>query len=232
MKTNQSFHVCGSIIKKESIFSIKSNIAPHTCVAEAISPYSDYYGRVPQDAKPNSLFLITKHIYMLEEALRFARKIDMKCMEKINVAVSFLIFPNNYYPSIRIKYFPDYNELNKLQECFMEQGVEFAKTAHLEKSALIKTNKCFVLEEIEDKIYFDKTEKKTGYISLEELIDEEDFGQIIAYVKNNSDFPLFDAARGTIILNSKAKDIVRIYSEKMDISLLKFTKNIFEKMLK
>jgi hypothetical protein len=230
MKTNQLVQVCGSIIKEESIVPITSNIAENTCVAEANMPYSDYYGIAPfnMPTKPNSLFLFTVPYYSLQEVLRFAQLIDLCCMPSLNIAVSVLEFSKDHYPAIRIKNFPDYKMISKLQECFIEQGVIFAKKAHIDSSAIIRTNKFFSLEKVEENIYIDHLQEKTGYIALSKLIKQDYFLQVIANIRNNTNCAMFDAARGAILLDSKITDIVRIYSGNLDAELLKCIQNKFE----
>jgi hypothetical protein len=231
MKTKQLIQVCGSIIKEESIAPITANIANNTCVAEANMPYSNYFGVAPfnMQTKPNSLFLFTIPYYSLQEALRFARLIDLSCMKSLNIAVSVLNFTDGHYPAIRIKNFPDYAMIHKLQECFMEQGVEFAKKVHIGDKAIIRTNKCFSLEEIGKNIYIDHLQEKTAYIALTKLIDQKFYTHMIANIRNNTGCAMFDAARGAIILDSEITDIIRIYSGHLDIEMLKCIQEKFEK---
>ena len=230
MKTDQLIHVCGSIVKEESIVPVTTHIAEHTVVAEANKPYSDYYGIAPfnMPTKPNSLFLFTAQFYMLEEALRFARLIDMSCMQSLNIAVSVLNFGDEHYPAIRIKNFPDYQKIEKLQQCFMEQGVEFARKVQLKEKAVRKTSKCVTLEKISDNLYLDHKQNKTGYVALPLLINNDDYNKVIANVRNNSNTPLFDAVRGAIILDGVVTDIVRIYAEHITPDLLRMVQKQFE----
>jgi hypothetical protein len=231
MKTKQLIQVCGSIIKEESIAPITAHIAKNTCVAEANLPYSDYFGVAPfnMQTKPNSLFLFTVPYYSLQEVLRFARLINLSCMKSLNIAVSVLDFKNDHYPAIRIKNFPDYAMIRKLQECFMEQGVEFAKKVNMGKKALIRTNKCFSLEKVGKNIYIDHLQEKTAYIALPKLIDQKYYSRVIGDIRNNTSYPMFDAARGAIILDAEITDIIRVYSGHLDIEMLKNIQKHFEK---
>ncbi|HPE77782.1 MAG TPA: hypothetical protein PLC80_16935 [Draconibacterium sp.] len=231
MKTKKLIQVCGSIIKEESIAPITVNIAKNTFVAEANMPYSNYFGVAPfnMQTKPNSLFLFTNPYYTLQEVLRFARLINLSCMQNLNIAVSVLDFTNDHYPAIRIKNFPDYSMIRKLQECFMEQGVEFAKKVHIGDRATIRTNKCFSLEEVDKNIYIDHLQEKTAYIALSKLINQDFFLQMTANIRNNTNCPMFDAARGAIILDSEITDIIRVYSGHLDIEMLKCIRDKFEK---
>jgi len=233
MKTKKLIQICGSIIKEESIATITANIVKNTYVAEADKPYSNYYGVAPfnMPTKPNSLFLFTVPYYSLQEVLRFAKLIDLSCMEKLNIAVSVLDFGTDHYPAIRIKNFPDYQRIRKLQECFIEQGVEFAKKVHIGKSAVIRTNKCFSLEKLDNNIYLDHLQEKTAYIALSKLITKDYYLQVLADIRNNTSCPMFDAARGAIILDSQITDIIRIYSGNMDMEMLKCIQDKFEKEL-
>jgi hypothetical protein len=230
MKTNQLIQVSGAIIKLESIVTVNDNIAKNTCVAEANKPYSNYYGVAPfnMPTKPNSIYLFTEHYYTLEEALRYAQLIDLCCVQSLNIAVSVLEFAENHYPAIRIKNFPDYKMIHKLQECFIEQGVKFAKKVHIGNSAIIRTNKIFSLEKVDENIYLDHFQEKTGYVALSKLIKQDYFNDVIDDIRNNTNCAMFDAARGAIVLDSRITDIIRIYSGHLDIDLLKFIQNKFE----
>jgi hypothetical protein len=233
MKTNQLIQVSGAIIKEESIAQITANIMEHTSVAEANMPYSNYYGVAPfnMPTKPNSLFLFTEHYYTLEEALRYAQLIDLCCVQSLNIAVSVLEFTNGHYPAIRIKNLPDYKMIHKLQECFAEQGVKFAKKIHIGNTVVIRTNKCFSLEKMDENIFLDHLQEKTGYIALSKLIHHDKYFEIMDDIKNNVNCAMFDAARGAILLDSKITDIIRIYSGHLDIDLLKCIQKRFEQSI-
>ena len=231
MKTKELIQVCGSIIKQESLVAITSNIAKNTCVAFTGEPYSNYYGVTPfnMPAKSISMFLFTVQYYSLQEVLRFAKLIDLSYMQSINIAVSVLQFTKEHYPAIRIKNFPDHNMIYELQESFIEQGVEFANKVPIGKSAVIRTSKCFSLEEIGKDIFIDHLQDKTAYIALSKLIDQNYYSKVIADIRNNTVCPMFDSARGAIILDSEIKDIIRIYSDHLDIEMLKCIQDRFEK---
>jgi hypothetical protein len=121
--------------------------------------------------------------------------------------------------------------LSKLQECFMEQGVEFAKKVRIGSSAVIRTNKCFSLEKADKNIYIDHLQEKTGYVALSKLIKHDIFLQVLDEIRNNANCAMFDAARGAIILDSQITDIVRIYSHHLDLEMLKCIQNKFENLI-
>lgn len=231
MKTTNLIKACGSIVKEESLIPVVYNILNKTCVAEANEPYSDYYGNVPQQAIPNSLFLFTSQYYSLEEVLRFAQNIDSCYMEKVNVTTASLDFGQHKYSAIRIKYFPDYEHLHLLQSCCIKEGVEFIKKVQMSEFAIVKICKCFVLEELEQGIFIDKKEEHRGYLTIPKHLTQDEFLDILIEIRNNNNCPLFDAAMGAIIIDSKANDMVRIYSENLHLSLLKCIKEKFTKSI-
>ena len=230
MKTKNLIQATGAIIKEESIVPITTNIMEHTCVAEANLPYSNYYGVAPfnMPTKPNSLYLFTEHYYTLEEALRYVQLIDLSCSQVLNVAASVLEFKDGQYPAIRIKNFPDYKMIHQLQECFFEQGVRFAKKVHIGNTAIIRTNKCFSLEKIDENIYLDHLQEKSAYIALPKLIKNDKYLEVITDIRNNTSFAMFDPARAAMFLDSNITDFIRIYSGQLDINLLKSIQKRFE----
>ena len=231
MKTNNLIKVCGSITKKESLIPIDYNILKNTCIAEANFPYSGYYGTVPGQTNPNSIFLFTSNYYSLEEVLRFAQNIDSCYMEKVNVATASMDFVHHKYSAIRVKYFPDYEHIHLLQTCCITEGVEFAKKVRMSDFAQIRVNKCFVLEELEEGIYIDKKEDHKGYITIPKQITGSEFSDILIDIRNNTDCKLFDAAMGAMIINSQAKDMVRIYSVNLTVQSLKCIQERFAKFI-
>ena len=232
MKTNRIIQVCGSVIKNESIVPLHSNVLESTSVAEANEPYFSYYGSVPKNSVPNSLFLFTVPFYTLEEVLRFIQRSDACFKERINVASAVLDFGQSQYAAIRIKNFPDYKHLSQLQNCFEKAGVQFSRKAPPSGEAIVRIHKCFVIEKLEKGIYLDLDEVDKGYIQAEKLLTEEEFTEMLTQIRNNSECRLFDAAKCGIILDSEIKEVVRIYSEKLDIALLKCIQQQIKRVLK
>lgn len=231
MNRNRIIRVYGSITKKESVVAIKSGILENTFVAEANMPYSGYYGNVPGETKPNSLFLFTECCYSLEEILRFSQKSDTCLMKKINLATGMLCFENHHYPVIRVKNFPDYDHLSELQKCFIRQGVNFGRKVQMEKEATIRINKCFELEEAGEGIYFDLVEKDKGYVMVNRLLSQEEFDDLILKIRNNSACHLFDAVKCGIIMDSEVKEMIRIFAERLDVKQLDCIKNAADRLL-
>lgn len=232
MKSKDILKICGSITKTESLVRIKDNVLNNTFVAEANLPYSNYYGRIPGKKKPNSLFFFTEKYYSLEESLRFTQSIEICAKNDINVASAIMQFRNICHPAIRIRNFPDYKNLEQLQQCYIDQGVKFARKINLEPETLVTVSKCFEIKKIDDDIFLDLDEKNEGYIVISKYLDYNQFKQLIEAVRNNGNCRTFDAAMGGLIIEGKAINIIRIYSGKMDIDLLKCVKNEVARQIK
>ena len=92
MKTIKKIKTCGSITKLESLIPVDYFILKNTYVLEAEDPYPGYYGKVPKQTKPNSLYLITNRYYRLDEILRFIKKMDNFNTGEISFATAILDF--------------------------------------------------------------------------------------------------------------------------------------------
>ncbi len=231
MKTGKKLKICGSITKYESLALLKNEILPGTVVCEADQPYSNYYGRVPDKPEPNSLFLFTERFYTLEEALRFTQNIDICAKNRVNTASAMLETAGHLLPAIRIRNFPDYQHIAMLQECFMKLGMQFARKVHPGTKALVTVNKCFCLSYGGDGIYLDRQEPREGYITIPMRPGHENFIELITKVWNNSNCKLFDAARGGLIIDGHVHEMIRIYSEHLNMELLQCIKKELDRWL-
>ncbi|MDB4583123.1 hypothetical protein N9164_08225 [Draconibacterium sp.] len=225
MNTHKTLTYCGSITKRELLIPLDSHILENTWVAEANFPYANYYGQIPSKPKPNSLFLFTDRFYSLEEVLWFSNGFDTCYSEKLNIASAILEFQNKQHPAIRLKNFPNYEQLHMLQKCLVQLGIVFSKKTPLVTDSKVVINKCFELQELEEGLFLDKLEENKGYITFQKRINRGNFGEIVAKIRNNSNCSLFDAVPGGFIINSHSVDFIRVFSENLDLELLKCIKN-------
>jgi len=231
MKTNRLIKTCGSITKMESLIPVDYHILQNTYVVETDDPYPGYYGKIPKQSKPNSLYLITNRFYRLDEVLRLIKNMDNFDKDKISFASAILDFKYHIYYAIRIKYFPDYEQIYKLQSYFLNAGVGFINKRHVSNSTEIQVFKCIEIIEIEDGFYLDNNESTHGYFRIPYEISFNEFTDIIYDIKNNISSGTFDAAIGSLLMNSDLVDVVRIYSDNLNIDLLKSISERFNNIL-
>lgn len=226
-------HVNGSITKSVKLKKVEFKINHHTCVAEIIEPYAEYYGRLPYSLEPNSLFLFTKSFCKLNDAL----EVKDFCKEtlgkdrKLDLATAILDFTDHYHYAIRVGDFPDYEHIECLQNCYNEHGIEFCKRVHLTQPVRATVFKQFELEQIEPGIYLDRMNQHKGYIITPYQIDFKLFRDFLVNIRNNVECELFDAVIGTIDINAETLNIIRIYSENLNIKQLNCIQGKFLKLL-
>jgi hypothetical protein len=67
----------------------------------------------------------------------------------------------------------------------------------------------------------DKVEKDKGYVLVNKLLTKDEFEELIILVRNNSFCHLFDAVKCSVIIHSEVRELIRIYAENLNVSLLK-----------
>ncbi|MDX8339469.1 hypothetical protein SLH46_09770 [Draconibacterium sp. IB214405] len=225
-----TIQVNGIIYKYEKLVQIPLNTPYNVYIAEASTPYADYYGQVPRMAKPNSIFLFTKNFYFLEELICYSSTIEKCLLEHINIASAVVESGGKQYPAIRIKDFPDYSQLVKLQDCLTKNNVEFTDKLSFDGEVKTKVSKPFILEELEPDFYMDQVEEHKGYIVINRHFNAEEFESAIKQIRYNGVCKLFDAEQGELYYDGKLVHIVRIFSEALDLAMLKCLQKEFSKL--
>lgn len=234
MKANIILETEGSITQKETLVPIEYRTLGNSLVLEAESPYANYYGRVPYLCAPNTLFLLTKKFCKLDELLKISCEMKGFCsyIKKLDVATSILDFTDHYNYAIRIRDFTDYDHIHWLQSCYHSKGgADFHRKVHLSKHATVTTFKRFKLEEMADGVYLDKTNDHRAYVIIPWPINSEIFSEKLINLRNNNDCVLFDAALGTIDIDLKQQNMIRVCSENLNIGLLKSIQQKFTEPL-
>lgn len=227
MKT--SICVNGTLRKTELMSPLNDHIVAGPTVLEATHPYAHYYGNLPLNATPNSIFLLTERFYFLEEIMGFARDLESCLKNQIDLASAIVEYHGKDIPAIRIKFFPNYENISNIQNCLLDQGVQFYSKTIPSGSFETRVQKLFHLTKISDGIYLDQQIRSEGYFFTEEKLSTEKFQQILKHIRNNTDCHLFDAAYGEMIIDKKIEEVVRVYTEPLELSLLQFLKKEFAK---
>lgn len=230
---NKIINTIGSITKIESLIPVDFNILNHTCVLEAKTPYADYYGLDPFVSKPHSIFLLTKEFYQLNEIIDLTKDIKV-CFSKhqnLDVATAIIDFVDHYCFAIRVRDFPDYKHIHWLQSCYISRGVHFIKKIEHLRSAKITVCKQFSIQAYKEGIYFDLLHPHKGYITLPNTLTENEFYRALVYARNNENCELFDAAPGTLDMDLKTIEAIRIFSENLKPIMLENLRTIFIRTL-
>jgi len=229
MEKNKRFEVFGTLTKTETIFTIDQKILPGTLVFEAFKPFPGYYSDSPASIKPVYLYLALEEQNALDDIIRASQKIQLEFDIRFDVGKGFLDVFDTTYNVLRIRHLKDYNLLEKLQKLFSENGIHFLHKSKRYKDELVKVKiiKFFDLEEIAEKVYLDKREKKHAYFEIPNHLNWEEFETITSKVKHNWMEGKFDAALGAFYYDGKLHEVVRIYSDQIGKEYLQELKKLY-----
>lgn len=227
MDKNTIIQTIGGVAKEETLFTLTNHIMPNTFVLENEVPYPGYHGKnLPIEAKPISVFLITKKKYSTEKILRITHIIKKYFEHPFDAVPGVICIQNDTIPCIRIKDLDNYDLIEELQKCFFSEGIQFMKKRNVSASAVIQLKKHFNISQIEEGIYKDIDDSSMLYIAIPRQLSWQLFVQLTQKIRNNIDKKManFDAALATIYTR-EILDVVRIYAREMNTEWLKEIQN-------
>ena len=197
-------------------------------VLENLEPFPGYHGEnLPLESMPESIFLITAKSCPPENIFRISQRLCQYEHLNFNACPAEINLMNNQYNAIRIKGLSNYSSIAELQGCYLNQGITFLKHRKIKGSGLIRIEKVFRLEKIDDFVFRDLDDVLTYYLQIPYSFNWNLFKKVTYTLKNNLENRNFDAAMG-FVYRSELFDFVRIYA-KTDLSRLRI---IREKYLK
>lgn len=234
MNSSECLHeFTGSIIKEETIKPIPKKGLPKTGVYEAEESYPGYYGLEDEGMGTNFIYLTTKKTHSYEEIKRMESRIKKHCDYNFDLASGSLDIYNSLRPTIRIKYLDSYDNLKDLQMFMKDEHIKFEKREKgVHNKTLIKTDKVFLVKEMEDGIYLDQDEEEIAYIRLAKHLKWKEFESLTKQVKNNWSGKGFDAALAHFNRYKSIEELVRIYSKDLNIEFLKNIQKAYQHHIK
>lgn len=229
MKTRE---LIGKIIIEEKIDTISENIVPRTYVINVPDPYKSYYSRYTRISKPLSIIFVTKQPTSFEKILRTTKKMNAAMGTNYDGAKCEVTLGSKKLNGIRIKGIDRYPEISAVQEFFHKDGFEFARgESYKDKDALIRINKFFHVNEMEEGIYSDANEKDTYYVTVPGYMTWEEFRKYTFDIKNNISDASYDIAKGIFYLNNDIVEMLRVVRPEASIDFLKkIQKKYLDKM--
>ncbi|HZL10309.1 MAG TPA: hypothetical protein VFC65_09955 [Prolixibacteraceae bacterium] len=229
MEQNKRFEVFGTLTKTETVFTIDHKNLPGTLVFEALKPFPDYYYDASMTAIPMYLYLALEEQYPLEDILRASQKIQLDFQVSFDAGKGFLHVYDEKYDVLRVRHLKDYDLLEKLQKSFEEKGIRFLRKSkrYNDQEVKIRIIKFFSLEEIGDNIFLDKREENHAYLEIPHHLNWDEFEIMNNKVKYNWVESKFDAAKGAFYYNGKLHEVVRIYSDKIELQYLQELQKLY-----
>ncbi len=233
METRTIIQTVGGIAKLESLRTITSHIMANTFVLDMEEPYPGYHGmNLPSDAKPISIFVITRIKYTLEHLLRITQSIKTYFEYNFDAVPGTICIQNEDLPCIRIREIDNYELLEELQNCFFSEGIQFMKKRTMNARGVIQLKKLFNIEKIDDGIFKDLDDPSMFYVTLPYQVNWQRFVLITQRVRNNIDKiqANFDAALGAIY-TKEILDVARIYSRETNLEKLQMIKKKYTSVM-
>ncbi|OFX57943.1 MAG: hypothetical protein A2066_08600 [Bacteroidetes bacterium GWB2_41_8] len=229
MEQNKRFEVFGTLTKTETVFTIDQKILPGTLVFEALKPFPGYYYDTPMGSKPVYLYLALEEQYTLVDILRASQKVQQDFVAPFDAGKGFLHIYDAKYNVLRVRHLRNYDLLEKLQQSFVDNGINFLHKSkkYKDESAKIRIIKFFSLEEIAESIFLDKREKNHAYIEIPRHLKWEEFDTITNKVKHNWVDSKFDAAKAAFYYEGSLHEVVRIYSDKIGVEYLQELRQLY-----
>ena len=217
------FELIGKLTKQEKVRPIKNNKLPNTFVIAIPSPVAAYYNRFGHEDKPDTILVITKNPVSFENILRTTHNINTKYGLNIDGAKSEIIIGRRKFNGIRLRGFKQFSEIPEVQKYFKDHGFEFSKEVRIkdQTDSLIRVNKFFRLEKVEDQLYRSSVNKDRYYFEIPKDIPWEQFRDLTFDVKNNVSGTGFDIAKGIFYHKDGITDVIRIIKPDIDLELVK-----------
>jgi hypothetical protein len=160
--------------------------------------------------------------YPLEEILRATQNIEKEYKWNFDSGKGYMNIGSEYLNVIRVRHLPQLDLVEKIQEAYVNQGIEFLMNKKLKGKleAQVKIVKFVNLEELGKGVYINIEEPTFGYIEIPKYLHPEAFRKVSMDVKYNWDGHEFDAASASFYKDGKLYEVVRIRSDKNDLEYL------------
>jgi hypothetical protein len=226
--------IIGKLTRQENINPIERNKISNTMVIHIPSPLATYYTRFSQINKPNAVLLITKKPVSFEHILRATSKINKKNALELGGAKCEITIGRKKYSGIRLKGINQFSEIENIQRYFEQEGFEFTKNVKIKKDtdSLIRVNKFFELEKVEDGIYHSPNNKDRYYIEIPKHVHWDEFREVTFDIKNNVSVSGYDVAKGIFYEKDGITEMVRIIKPNITLDMVKELKNKYFDRLK
>jgi hypothetical protein len=220
MNANARIESLGKIIKEETLQSVTFNVIQNTLVLENLEPFPGYHGEnLPIESAPESVFLMTTKACLTETIFRLSRNICSYHNLSFDACPAEITLFNTPYYGIRLKGLHSYTVIADIQGCFIDQGIPFLKYKKIRSVGVMKIEKIFRLEKIDENVYKDQEDALTYYLEIPYSFNWNLFKKVTGNIKNNLENRNFDAAIGFVYMK-EIVDFIRIYAN-TDISRLK-----------
>lgn len=218
-----------NLTKKDVVVSVEEKILPESLVFESLNPFPGYYHNLPTDPGSLYIYLVLDKQYPLEEVLRATLAIEKKYDWDFDAGKAYMTIGSNFLNAIRIKHLPSLDLLLKIQEAYVDQGINFLMKKQLKGKleANVKIVKFLELQKLADGIFLNVQDPTFAYVEVPKYLTWDEFSKISMDVKYNWAGHEFDAASASFYIDGVLYEAVRIFSDKMDVDYLEAIKKLY-----
>jgi len=234
MGKNKKIEVFGTLSKSETLFTISDKTIPGTLVFESFQPFPGYYNEVPNESKPVYLYIGLEKDYEVFEVSRAFQHIKKTKGWNFEAACASVKIYNKTFHTLRLRHLDSYDDIRPIQEAFAELGIKpkaiTGKWKHEEGIITLKKNFC--IQKVGKGIFMDCSEDYHAYILLPKYMTSEEFNEYNQQVIYNWFGSKFDSAKGAFYYKFKLREMVRIYSKKLDLNYLEDLQKLYLSKIK
>jgi hypothetical protein len=227
---NKKIEVFVNLTKNDTVLALDQKILPGSLVFDSLNPFPGYYHELPTDADSIYIYMVLDKQYPLEEILRATQNIEKQYDWDFDAGKAYLTIGTTNLDAIRLRHLPTIDLVEKLQEAYVNQGINFLMNKKLKGKLEARTKivKFLVLEQLADGVFLNADDPTFAYIEISRFLDSEEFIQVSMDVKYNWEGHEFDAASASFYNQGKLYEVVRIRSDKMDANYLKAIQKLYE----
>lgn len=201
----------GKLLIQENIDTIDDNKIPGTFVINVPNPLKSYYTRFTQIDKPSSVIFVTKNPASFERILRATRNINNTYNLNLDGAKCEVQLGSRKFSGIRVRGINRYSDIEKIQLYYRAEDFEFCKQEPLRnQDALIRINRFFTIEEMEEGIYKSATEENVYYVEIPRYMPWDEFRRHTFDIKDSISDHAYDVVTGIFYVDGGITEVLRI----------------------
>jgi hypothetical protein len=229
MGNNKKMEVFVNLTKNDMVVAIDENIVPGSLVFDSLNPFPGYYHETPTKSSSIYIYMVLNRQYPLEEVIRATQNIEKKYGWDFDAGKGYMEIGSEYLDVIRMRHIPQMDLVAKIQEAYMQQGINFLMKKKLkgQLEARVKIVKFSTLEEVGEGTFISVDEPTFAYVEILKYLNRQEFTKVSMDVKYNWEGHEFDAARGSFYKDGKLYEVVRIRSDKMDADYLEKIRKLY-----
>jgi hypothetical protein len=226
---NKKMEVFSNLTKYDTVLAIEEKVLPGSLVFDSLNPFPGYYHETPMNVKPIYLYLVLDKQYPLEEVIRATQNIEKEYQWNFDAGKGYMYIGSEFLNVIRVRHLPEMELVEKIQEAYQKQGINFLMNKRLRGKLEVKVKivKFLYLEKLDEGVYIDYHDPTFGYIEIPKYLHHEAFVKVAMDVKYNWDGHEYDAATCSFYSDGKLYECVRIRSGKNDKEYLSKIRKLY-----